>query len=118
MTLRIVAIACRGAGGSICSKRVRSRQSDSYIDAVTVYPQGARVTRLARVRLARRPEPGGADRACRAASACEGVQVDAVSGDVEVRAVEIDLVRQRDAYNTENEPARGRNCGNAAVELP
>lgn len=71
---------------------------DSSIDAVTVYPQGARVTRLARVRLAKGPNrvaltglPGGIG--------LQGVQVDSVSGDVEVRAVEIDLVRQRDAYN-------------------
>lgn len=73
---------------------------DSSIDAVTVYPQGARVTRLARVRLAKGPNqvvltglPGDIS--------LKGAQVDSVSGDVEVRAVEIDLVRQRDAYNDE-----------------
>lgn len=73
---------------------------DSSIDAVTVYPQGARVTRLARVRLAKGPNrvaltglPGSIS--------LKAIQVDSVSGDVEVRAVEIDLVRQRDAYNAE-----------------
>ena len=73
---------------------------DSSIDAVTVYPQGARITRLARVRLEKGPNrvaltglPGSIN--------LKGVQVDSVSGDVEVRAVEIDLVRQRDAYNAE-----------------
>lgn len=99
MTLRIVAIAAVVlAAASVEARAVEA--VGSYIDAVTVYPQGARVTRLARVRLAEGPNrvaltglPGGIS--------LQGVQVDAVSGDVEVRAVEIDLVRQRDAYNTE-----------------
>lgn len=73
---------------------------DSSIDTVTVYPQGARITRLARVRLAKGPNrmaltglPGSIS--------LQGVQVDSVSGGVEVRSVEIDLVQQREAYNAE-----------------
>lgn len=99
MALRILALAAVAlAAVSLEARAVEV--VDSSIDAVTVYPQGARVTRLARVRLARGPNrvaltglPDGIGP--------RGVQVDSVSGDVEVRAVEIDLVRQREAYNAE-----------------
>ena len=99
MALRIVAFAAVAlAAASLEARAVEV--VDSSIDAVTVYPHGARITRLARVRLARGPNrvaliglPGGIS--------LPGVQVDSASGDVEVRSVEIDLVRQRDAYNAE-----------------
>ncbi|MDE0244446.1 MAG: mucoidy inhibitor MuiA family protein [Gammaproteobacteria bacterium] len=99
MALRIVAFAAVAVAA--VSLEARAIEAvDSSIDAVTVYPQGARVTRLARVRLAKGPNrvaltglPGGIS--------LQGVQVDSASADVEVRAVEMDLVRQRDAYNAE-----------------
>ena len=99
MAMRIVAfLAVVLAAVSLEARAIEA--VDSSIDAVMVYPQGARVTRLARVRLAKGPNrvaltglPGDIS--------LKGVQVDSVSGDVEVRAVEIDLVRQRDAYNAE-----------------
>ncbi|MYA31155.1 MAG: mucoidy inhibitor MuiA family protein [Gammaproteobacteria bacterium] len=99
MALRIVAFAAVAlAAVSLEARAIET--VDSSIDAVTVYPQGARVTRVARVRLAKGPNrialnglPGGIS--------LPGVQVDSTSGNVEVRSVEIDLVPQRDAYNAE-----------------
>lgn len=99
MALRIIAFAAAAlAAASVEAQPAEAVESS--IDAVTVYPQGARVTRMARVRLAKGPNrvalaglPGGVS--------LEGVQVDTAGGNVEVRAVEIDLVRQRDAYNAE-----------------
>ena len=99
MALRIVVFAAVAlAAVSLEARAIET--VDSSIDAVTVYPQGARVTRVARVRLAKGPNrvaltglPGGIR--------LPGVQVDSTSGDVEVRSVEIDLVPQRDAYNAE-----------------
>ncbi len=99
MALRIVAFAAVALAAAALQAHA-IEEVESSIDTVTVYPQGARVTRLARVRLAKGPNrvaltglPGGIS--------MQGVQVDSVSGNVEVRSVEIDLVRQRDAYNAE-----------------
>lgn len=73
---------------------------DSRIDTVTVYPSGARVTRLVRVPLTEGVNtitlngfPNEID--------LQRVQVEAASDGVELRSVNIDLVQQQEAYSAE-----------------
>lgn len=74
--------------------------AETRIDAVTVYPRGAEVTRVARVALtpgsnsvALEGFPGDIDP--------QRIRVEAGGNQVEVRSVNVDVIQQREAYNVE-----------------
>ena len=99
MNIRILTITTALFATALCGT-LSAEAIDSRIDKVTVYPSGARVTRLVRVPLTKGINtitlngfPSDID--------LQRVQVEAASEGVELRSVNIDLVQQQEAYNAE-----------------
>ena len=99
MNIRILTITAALFATALCGT-LSAEAIDSRIDAVTIYPSGARVTRLVRVPLTKGINtitlngfPSVLD--------LQRVQVEAASDNVELRSVNIDLVQQQEAYSAE-----------------
>ena len=99
MNIRILTITAALFAMALCGT-LSAEAIDSRIDKVTVYPSGARVTRLVRVPLTKGINsiilngfPSVLD--------LQRVQVEAASDGVELRTVNIDLVQQLEAYSAD-----------------
>ena len=99
MNIRILTISAAFFASALCGT-LSAEAIDSRIDKVTVYPSGARVTRLVRVPLTKGINsiilngfPSVLD--------LQRVQVEAASDGVELRTVNIDLVQQLEAYSAD-----------------
>ena len=99
MNIRILTISAAFFASALCGT-LSAEAIDSRIDKVTVYPSGARVTRLVRVPLTKGVNsitlngfPSVLD--------LQRVQVEAASDGVELRSVNIDMVQQQEAYSAD-----------------
>ena len=99
MNIRILTITAALFAMALCGT-LSAEAIDSRIDKVTVYPSGARVTRLVRVPLTKGINsitlngfPSVLD--------LQRVQVEAASDGVELRSVNIDTVQQQEAYSAD-----------------
>ena len=99
MNIRILTITAALFAMALCGT-LSAEAIDSRIDKVTVYPSGARVTRLVRVPLTKGINsiilngfPSVLD--------LQRVQVEAANDGVELRSVNIDMVQQQEAYSAD-----------------